>query len=252
MKMTILGNSAAYPGPGGACSGFLVAEGKVNLLVDCGTGVVGNLQKHLDLRDVTDIIVTHMHADHFIDLIPYRYALRYGLEPRIASPVRLHLPPDGHRTLAHVVEVFAESETFISEVFQVTEYDPASPLNLGPLTIGFVPVRHYIPAWGLTIASSRKLAYSSDSGLCPELQQVADQADLFICNIGACLESDSTSFWGHLRATEAGGLAREAGAKRLLLSHLWPDCKRGWNLGQANKTFDGPAEIAEVCRTYDV
>lgn len=252
MRITILGNGAACPGPGGACSGFLVTEGKVNLLVDCGTGVVSNLQRHLDLRDVTDIVITHMHADHFIDLIPYRYALRYGLEPRTGSRVRLHLPPDGHRTLAHVVEVYAESETFISEVFQVNEYDPANSLNLSPLTIQFVPVRHYIPTWGLTIAGSKKLAYSSDSGQCPELRQVADGADLFICNIGACLESEITSFWGHLKAAEAGALAREANVKRLLLSHLWPDCKHGWNLGKASKTFDGPVEMAEICRTYDL
>lgn len=252
MRMTILGNGAAYPGPDGACSGFLVAEDSARLLVDCGTGVVSNLQKYLDLRDITDIVVTHMHADHFFDLIPYRYALRYGLEPRIESPVRLHLPPEGHSTLSQVVSVFAESETFISEVFEAHEYDPATPLQVGKLRLDFVPVKHYIPAWGLVITGSKKLAYSSDSGQCPGLLHIASQADLFVCNIGACLESQLTSFWGHLRSCEAGALARESGVKRLLLSHVWPECDRGWNLQQAAEAFGGPVEIAEICRDYDL
>ncbi len=96
MKLTILGSSAAYPKAGGACSGYLVEEGKTRLLVDCGTGVLSNLQKLFALKDVGHIVISHLHADHCFDLIPYRYALMRPVHKGIHP--RLYLPPGGGKS----------------------------------------------------------------------------------------------------------------------------------------------------------
>ena len=251
LKITILGTSAVYPGAGEACSGFLVEEGNVKLLVDCGTGILSNLQKYSNLCDISDMVISHMHADHFFDLVPYRYALRYGLENADCKP-RLYLPPGGIKILHHVVDSFAESDTFFSDVMEVSEYYPGRPLSLGNLLIEFVPVYHYIPTWAISIVTSKKLAYSAGSGMCPGLLQVAKDADLFICNIGACLANRKTDNWGHLRPSQAGKLARDAGVGRLLLSHLWPECNRTAAVADAAEIFNGSVELAKACFTYNL
>lgn len=250
MKVTILGTSAAYPGPGTACLGFLVQERGLNLLIDCGTGVLSNLQKYVDLPNISDIIITHMHADHFFDLIPYRYALQYGLDNPEARKPRLYLPPGGTKVLGQVVSPFAESTNFFSNVFKVFEYDPDKELDLGHFVIRFVAVRHYIPTYALSITGSRRLAYTSDSGLCPELLQVAKGADLLLCNAGRCLGAEIDHLWGHLLPAEAGQLAKEASVKRLMITHLWPACDPASSLEQASSTFGGPVALAEQCQTY--
>jgi ribonuclease BN (tRNA processing enzyme) len=251
VKLTILGASAAYQGPNNPCSGYLLQEGDSNVLIDCGSGVLGNLQLHIDLQSISDIIITHMHPDHFFDLVPYRYALKYGLNT-IDNQTKIHLPPGGFEILGRVVAPFSETETFFSDVFQVSEFSHNKPLQLGCFTAEFTAVRHYIPAYALSITASNKLAYSSDSGLCPELTQVAKGADLFLCTIGRCLGEEITSLWGHLSPEEAGSIAKNAGARRLMLTHLWPACDRALCLEKASNTFGGKAEMALVNHTYTI
>lgn len=252
MKLTVLGNSAAYPGPGHACSGFLVQKEDSHLLVDCGTGVLSNIQRYVDLRDVSDIVVSHMHADHFIDLIPYRYALRYGLEQSGNSRPRLHLPPGGVTAMHRVVAPFSESEGFFSDVFEISEYDPRTALQLGNLSVSFEAVKHYVPSYAMSIIGSGKIAYSSDSAYCPELPAVAKDANVFLCNTGRCMIPDSESLWGHLRPQEAGAAASEANVGRLILSHFWPVCDTERCLQEAYEAFGGEVEIARQCFTYEV
>lgn len=249
MKVTVLGTSGAYPGPGQACTGFLVQHGEINLLLDCGTGVLANLQRFLGLIEITDIVISHMHADHFLDLIPYRYALRYGLEKPAGYRPRLFLPPGGIHELSQVVKPFAESEGYFSDQFEMSEFRPGETGHMGSLSVTCVPVKHYIPTYGMIISGNKTLAYSSDTGVCPGVERIAKDADLFICHIGACL-GDRDDLWGHLKPAEAGELARKAGAKRLLLTHLWPACDREESAKMASNAFGRHAEMAESCQTY--
>lgn len=254
MKLTILGTSAAYPGPGQACSGLLIQQMNTNMLIDCGTGVLSNLQKYLELYEVLDIIITHMHADHFIDLIPHRYALRHGLESYQGVRPQIYLPPGGIEAFNQVVSPFSETDSFLADVFDVSEYNPEKVFCLGNLEVKLVPVLHYIQsyAYAVSVSNSRKIVYSSDTCPCLGLSDVAQDADILICNVGRCLELDKDSLWGHLRPSEAGTLAKEAGGRRLLVTHMWPNCNHTRSLSEAAHNFGGPTELAEECRTYQV
>jgi ribonuclease BN (tRNA processing enzyme) len=250
LNLTILGTSAAYPGPGQACSGLLVQQPPANILIDCGTGVLSNLQKIVGLHAVSDIIITHMHADHFIDLIPYRYALKYGFNSSQNKQPKLYLPPGSLKVLNEVVTPFSESDDFFADVFDISEYTPEKTFRLGNMDIKMVLVEHYIPSYAISVSNSYKIAYSSDTKMCPGLSQVALNADILVCNVGRCLEPDKESLWGHLRPSEAGTLAKEAGVKRLILTHLWPNCNRTARYKEAANNFGGPTELAEECRSY--
>src|SRR3712207_5871817 len=104
MRLTVLGKSPSWQDAGGACSGYLVEEGDTVVLVDCGNGVFSKLRQFRDYVDVDAVVISHLHADHFLDLVPYSYALTYaprqqpvpvGGYPGTDSPARpaLHTPP---------------------------------------------------------------------------------------------------------------------------------------------------------------
>ncbi len=250
MRLKILGSSAAYPKSGGACSGYLVEEGKTKLLIDCGTGVLSNLQKVVALRAVEHIVISHLHADHCFDLIPYRYALwrtfNKGFRPR------LYLPPGGAKALLKTVSLFNTSLTFFSDFFEVREYKPKTTLIAGDVSIRFMLVKHYVDSHAMAIVGDRKIAYSGDSGFCDELVELARDADLFLCEATRCDPSDAD--WGHLAASEVGELAKKAGAKRLMPTHFWPECDYAISISikQAEEAFGKPVEIAEELRTYNL
>jgi len=248
VQLTVLGASAAYPGPGGACSGYLVQEGKTNLLVDCGTGVFSNLQKAIALQQVNNIVISHFHADHFFDLIPYRYALTRSLF-RDVRPA-LYLPPGGEKALLKTVSTFDKSAAFFSDYFQIEEYNPKEDIKIGNLDVEFASVKHYIPAYAMSISGRKKLVYSADSGLCEELADIAQGADLFICE--ATRYGDNDGEWGHLLASDAVKLAKNAKVKRLILTHFWPDHDYSRELDQARKTFGKGLEETGILRTYSI
>src|SRR6478672_8628608 len=83
VRITVLGKSPSWQDAGGACSGYLVQEGDYTLLVDCGSGVFGKLRAIIDYVRVDAVLVSHLHADHFFDLVPFASALTYG--PRRAE-----------------------------------------------------------------------------------------------------------------------------------------------------------------------
>lgn len=246
MQLTILGCGAACPRPGGACSGYLVEERGTKLLVDCGTGVLSNLQRVVALKDVTHIVISHLHADHFLDLIPYRYALSRPVHQTLHP--RLYLPPGGAEGLLKAVSAFNTSPTFFSDLFQVEEYDPGAALKVGNFTVEFTSVKHYITSYAMAISGSKRMVYSADSGLCDELAEIAQGADLFLCEASRCEAEDDD--WGHLSAGDAGALARRAKVKRLILTHFWPDCDYSQNIEQAKAAFGKAVEVAEELRTY--
>ena len=78
MRITVLGKSPAWQDAGGACSGYLIEEHGTCLLLDCGNGVFSKLRKFRDYTAVQGVVLSHLHADHFLDLVPYSYALTYA------------------------------------------------------------------------------------------------------------------------------------------------------------------------------
>src|SRR5919205_2931054 len=78
MRLTVLGKSPSWQDVDGACSGYLVQEGDTSVLVDCGNGVFSKMRRYLDYTEVDAVVISHLHADHFLDLVPFSYALTYA------------------------------------------------------------------------------------------------------------------------------------------------------------------------------
>jgi len=254
VKVTVLGASAACPNAGGACSGYLIQTGHDVLLLDCGSGVVANLQKHASFHDLSAVLISHLHADHVLDLIPLRYGLRYNRSHNPALRLPLYLPPGGVDTLRKVVRPLDGAEGFFDDVFVLYEYDPDKELAVGGLTLHFLEVNHYVRTQAVRISAGGKvLVYSADTGPCQALVPFARGADLLICE--ATLQSRegaSDNEWGHLAARETGAIAQRAGVKRLVLTHLWQQNDLAQLLQDARAVYDGPTDLAAENKVYRI
>lgn len=244
MKLTVIGASPACPNPGDASSGYLFEAGGKALLVDCGPGVVARLQQFRPYWQLDYIVISHFHADHVLDLIPLRYGLRLG--PQVPQGVRvpLYVPPQAQEKLDTLVRLLDPTGGGVGRTFVVVEYAPEAGLTLGPFTLSFVAVHHYVPAWGMRItADGVTVAYSADTGPCPGLERLAQGADLFICE-ATLPQRRKPEHYGHMTPDEVGEVAARAGVRRVLLTHIWDGVDRAEFAARASKTFGGPVEVA--------
>ncbi len=253
MKVTVLGSSAAYAGPADACSGYLVEHGDAKVLLDCGTGVISSLQDHVEVGELTHIVISHMHADHFFDLIPLHYALWRGSEKTRQAKPRLLLPPSGLHVLQQVGELAGSSFVTLENVFTPEEYRPGASHDLGGVEAEFTPTEHFIPAYAITLrGGSRRVTYSADSRPCPALVQAAQDADLFLCEATIFDAADTAGRRGHMMAHEAAEVARRAGVDSLVLTHFWPDCDRAQSQDEARSVFSGATEVAHQGSSFSL
>jgi ribonuclease BN (tRNA processing enzyme) len=171
-------------------------------------------------EDVDAVVISHMHADHFIDLVALRYALRYGNRANDRR-ISLYLPPGGDRILRDVVAPFAgEGGSFLDDVYDVRTYDPSEALRIGDVTLHFAETVHYIACFAMRFEfGDSALVYSADTAPCAALVAFARGANALLCEATLSLEEEAAQPRGHLSAREAGALAASAGVGSLLLSH---------------------------------
>ena len=255
LRLTVLGASPAVPNPGRACSSYLIESEGHRLVLDLGTGAFANLRCHVSYAAVSAVAISHMHADHFIDLVPNRYALKYG-EERRAQPLPLLLPPNGERLLRAMVSAFeheGDAGDFLDESFAVRTYDPASSQRFGNLEVRFALTRHYIPAYAMRVSDGhRVLVFSADTAPTPEIAAFAGGADVLLCE--ATLEPGAVEQGqrGHSTPAEAGAMAREAGVSRLILTHYPQHVAGEAILADAARAFAGEIILAHDHLTLDV
>ncbi len=246
MQITVLGKSPAWQDPGGTCSGYLVQEGGTRLLLDCGSGVFARLREVVDETAVDAVVLSHLHADHFLDLIPYAYALTYAPRDVPASRPALHAPPGARAVFRRVTGAWG-SDDLIEDAFTVHEYDPADILTVGALRVRFHPVPHYVPAWAVEISArdgGTRFTFGADCGPSDGLVQFAQGSDLLMLE-ATLAQPETDGARGHLTAGEAGELGRRAGCRRLVVTHFPAALGEQWVRSQAEATFGASVELAQ-------
>ena len=264
MRLTVLGKSPSWQDAGGACSGYLIQEGDTSVLIDCGNGVFAKLRQHMDYVDVDAVVLSHLHADHFLDLVPFSYALTYAPRQQPVPVDRwpgtdcpacpaLYAPPGATDLFRRVVGAWG-NEDLIENAFRLIEYDPKERIEIGPIRITFQPVPHFTETFAMSISSSNgsgRIVYGADCRPTDALHDFARDADLML--VEATLpRPERDGMRGHLTAEEAGGTARDAGAKRLLLVHISDELDADWARDEAAEAFGGPVEVAAEGATFEV
>jgi ribonuclease BN (tRNA processing enzyme) len=251
VRITVLGKSPAWQDADGACSGYLVEDGDVRLLVDCGSGVFAKLRTALDYATVDAVLITHLHADHLLDLIPFGTALTFSPRERSACP-RLLLPPGGTAVLDAITAALHQPG-LLAGAFAVAEYDPAQTVTIGPLRIAFAPVPHYIPANALDVRSGAggRFTFGADHRPTTALDDFARATDLLLLE-ATLAEPEPDGVRGHMTAAEAGVVAAGCAARRLVLTHISDELDPAWALAEAARAYDGPIEVARHGAVYEL
>jgi len=230
------------------CAGLLVLTARTRLVLDLGPGTLHELRRHTDFRTLDAVIVSHMHVDHVLDLLALRHALAYNPLPAPA-PVPIWLPPGGSELLAKATAPFdaCDDPRRFAATVQVAEYDPARPLTIGDAVVTFAPTTHYIPAWAIRVqpAAGPALGYTGDTGPAAALAQFVAGVHVLVAE-ATLLEVGvrSPDERGSLTAAEAGQLAVAAGAKVLVLTHMWEELGFAVYRAQAAAAYPGQIEMA--------
>ncbi len=222
-------------------------DDETSLVLDLGSGAFANLRRHVDYDRIGAIVITHMHADHFIDLIPLRYALCYGTR-RPKRKVPLYMPPDGERMLRTLVGAFADEGggNFLSEVFDIQTYEPDRKLVIGGGELTFALTSHYIPAFAIRYERNGcSLTYSADTAPEPRVVELARESDLFVCESTLLADEVERGMRGHSSAFEAGQMAQAAGVRRLILTHYAENATARDLDESARRSFDGDIVVAD-------
>jgi ribonuclease BN (tRNA processing enzyme) len=245
VRITVLGKSPAWQDAGGACSGYLVESGGTCLLLDCGPGVLGRLRTLRDYADVDAVVLSHLHADHVLDLVTYASALRFS--PRraarhLARPA-LHVPPGGRDRLRMLSEGASMEPDHVEGAFGLREYDPAQTLTVGALAVRFQPVPHYVPSHAIEVAAGGvRVTYGGDCAPNDALPAFAQDTDLLL--VEATLPAPDVAPRGHMTAAEAGELGRRAAARRLVVTHFTDELDAEAIRAEAARGFGGAVELA--------
>ncbi|MGH9164144.1 MAG: MBL fold metallo-hydrolase [Acidimicrobiales bacterium] len=238
MNVTVLGCSGSYPGPGAACSGYLVRAAGTTLWLDAGSGTMANLQRHVALSDLDAIVLSHEHPDHWSDLEGYRVACSYVLD-RPSAPV---FAPAG--VASGVYPKFTSGLDWRV----VADGDTA---EIGALALRFSRTDHPPETLAVRVdGGGRSLVYTADTGPGWAMEALGPDIDMALCE--ATYLADHEGRAGHLSARQAGAMARRAGAGRLVLTHRWPTVDAEASRAEAEAAYGAPVTIAAEHGHYEV
>jgi ribonuclease BN (tRNA processing enzyme) len=239
--LTVLGCVTPYPRPDEPCSGFLIRSPQHAVWVDAGSGTLAELQRHVQLQEVTAIWISHLHPDHSSDLLAAWNA--YANTPSLGKPLVFGPPGWSQRLDSIIGRPQASADTFT-----IANLHDGYESSVGDLQLRAVAVRHSVPTFGLRVRyRGRTLAYSADTGPGEEAATLADSADLLVIECGA---DEPERF--HCTPEEAGTIATTAGARLVVLTHLSPALTAPTAIVRAHAHFSGEVRNAERGMTLTI
>jgi ribonuclease BN (tRNA processing enzyme) len=247
VRLTVIGKSPAFTDAGGACSGYLVEEGPTRLLLDCGNGVFGKLGAATDPFALDGVVISHVHADHVLDLVPFAYALLFARGGGPSPPMPLHVPPGGAERLHRLSGIWGD-DGLITTAFAVREYDPGATLTVGDVEVRFAPVPHYVPTWAVSLGG--RIVFGADCAPNDAVVDLARGAGVLLLEATLGVAESAAPF-GHLTPAQAGELARRAGVPRLVVTHVPATFDETWVCAEAAGAFAGRVEVAREGAAYE-
>jgi ribonuclease BN (tRNA processing enzyme) len=248
VRLTVVGCAGSHPGPDSACSAYLVEQDGFALLLDLGNGALGPLQKYLDPRDLDALYLSHLHGDHWLDLVPLAHVRRH--DPAGPAPVLSVVAPAAERD--RIAGAFGQPASSLDDVFAFREPSDGS---IGPFDVRVIRTAHPVETHAIRLTArsltthGKSLVYTADTGPFASLAPFARGADLLLAEAGA---REHIADPIHLTGTDAGQLARDAAVGRLVVTHVapWDDAALAFEAAQT--AFGGETTLARPGACYEL
>jgi ribonuclease BN (tRNA processing enzyme) len=240
MRLTVVGCSGSFPGPDSAASCYLLEADGFRLVVDMGNGSLGALQRHAPLFGIDAVCLSHLHADHCVDL--YSYSIARAYHPAGPWPPVPVYGPAGSGERIGLIHGQGDDSGLMKQ-FSFHTLTPGVT-RIGPFEVGLAHMNHPVETFGFRFSyGGRSLVYTGDTGQTDAVPRLAKGADVFLSE-AAFLEGPGLPPDLHLTARQAGSYAARAGVGRLVLTHLQP-----WNdpdaaRAEAATAFACPIDVA--------
>ncbi len=238
MRLTVLGAGPAYTdrdGATGAC--YLVTQGDTHLLLDLGQGSFTRIFRHVAPENLAAVVVSHLHPDHMVDLVPMRHYLRYEFDP----PRRMRVLGPG--ALADRLDALHAEPGFTGEALDVERLGEGAR-SIGALSLEARLVTHTDESYGIRVAGDEGpgLVYSGDCGRAEDLAPLTRPGDTLLAEVsfGAGPVPNGVL---HLDGPAVGRLAASTGVGRVLLTHLLIGRDPSATVASVRTSFDGPVEM---------
>jgi ribonuclease BN (tRNA processing enzyme) len=246
VRVIVLGACGAWPAAGQACVGHLVEHDGFQLVIDLGYATFPRLLEWTTADRVDAALFSHGHPDHCADLHPLLRARALGEERPAPLPVFAL-----RDALGPVLAL--DRPGMLDDAYLLHELVPGAALTIGPFQVETTALPHFVPSVGLRLmAGGGVVAYTGDTGPSPNVVELARDADLLIAEATypEQVPADSARFLSSAR--QAGVDAARAGARRLLLTHLWPGSDPEAAVRAARAAYRGPVEVAGCGRVVDL
>ena len=230
MKLKVLGSISPYQKGKNNCPGYLIEKNNKRYLLDCGSGITSKLNIPSDLDNLT-IIISHLHRDHYADLLTLGYAgYVYHKLGILKDKIKVYLPNEDCIDKTYL-------ESMDEHYFEFKTYDENTIID-DELKITFRKNPHPVLTFSMKVEDEKnKLVYSSDTGYKENiLEDFSKNADLLICET-TFLQNQKGNIDNHLTTKEAGTIAKKAKVKRLMITHTWPEINKSLYLKETKKIF---------------
>ena len=251
MRLTVIGAGPAYSNQAGSTgAAYLIREAETAILVDLGQGTFPRLAGEIEPSLLTAVAISHLHPDHFIDLVPLRHYLRYEFRPSRRLRVL------GPAALADRIDALHGEPGFTAATL---DCEPMAGLGPGPTELGSKTlepglVTHTDESYGFRVAPAAGgagLVYSGDCGRAEDLAALVRPGDTLLSEVsfGAGPVAPGAL---HLDGPAVGRLATAGRAGRVLLTHLQMGFDPIAAVDSVRERFDGPVALVSPGDAFDL
>jgi ribonuclease BN (tRNA processing enzyme) len=244
IQLVVVGTGTAAPSAKRTAAAYWVETGGNRILFDCGAGTVHRLaQFEIPWPQVTHVAITHFHQDHWGELPMFFFALKWGTLPPRSAPLTLIGPKGIHNRLTLLAAAYGDWVLEPGFPVEIRELSPGDTWRLpGDVTLESFKTPHTDESLAYALREGKvRLVYTGDTGPSDDLARWADSCDLLVAE---CSLPDGQALEIHLTPTQAGTMARTARARRLVLSHFYPQIEGTDPASVAARAFGGPVHAA--------
>jgi ribonuclease BN (tRNA processing enzyme) len=244
MELVVLGSGTVAPSAARTAPAHWVAAGDTRVLLDCGAGVLHRAASFsVPWHGVTHVALTHFHVDHWGELPMLLFALRWGIEPARTAPLTVIGPAGLSTRITLLAAALGDWVLDPGYPLEIREMAPGGSLELSPGTaLGAFKTPHTPESLAFAVWDrNARLVYTGDTGPDAGLAAWASGCDLLLAE---CSLPAERAIAIHLTPAQAGALARDAGAGRLVLTHFYPPVEGTDPAAAAARVFSGPVVAA--------